>query len=132
MGREPGRPPLFERLKTALQEGIQFAQGEFELNTSAFPNEPPKVKSEEILQLRQQLGLSQSGFARLMNVSSRTIQYWEQGERTPAQAALRLLEVLKSAPELVCRISGLSLAETTTDPDPARRTGRRNFKNEEE
>jgi hypothetical protein len=51
--------------------------------------------------------MSQGVFARLLNVSVKTVQSWEQGERKPSHAALRLLQVLAEQPEMVCQIVGL-------------------------
>lgn len=38
-------------------------------------------------------------FAEALNVSSGTVAAWEQGDRQPSGAALRLLEVAATAPE---------------------------------
>jgi putative transcriptional regulator len=51
--------------------------------------------------------MSQGVFARTLNVSVKTVQSWEQGERKPSQAALRLLQLLDANPEAVCEIVGL-------------------------
>ena len=37
--------------------------------------------------IREEIGLSQQQFARLLGVSVRTLQEWEQGRRTPSGAA---------------------------------------------
>ena len=42
---------------------------------------------------RAKVGLSQSAFAKLLGVSLRTLQDWEQGRRRPAGAAQTLLRV---------------------------------------
>jgi putative transcriptional regulator len=41
----------------------------------------------------------QAVFGRLLNVPAVTVLKWEQGERKPSGAALRLLEIAKRAPE---------------------------------
>jgi transcriptional regulator with XRE-family HTH domain len=51
--------------------------------------------------LRARLRLSQSVFARALNVSPETIRAWEQGKRRPDGAALRLLQVAKRHPEAI-------------------------------
>lgn len=43
--------------------------------------------------VREKLGLSQPQFARLMGVSVRTLQEWEQGRRAPSGPARTLLLV---------------------------------------
>jgi putative transcriptional regulator len=44
-------------------------------------------------------GLSQSAFAALLGVSTRTLQDWEQGRRQPTGAAQTLLRVAVAHPE---------------------------------
>jgi putative transcriptional regulator len=46
----------------------------------------------ELRALRALLGLSQAGLAARLRISVRTIQKWEQGERTPRGPAAALLE----------------------------------------
>lgn len=50
---------------------------------------------------RQRLGLSQAQFARLLGVSVRTCQDWEQGRREPSGAARTLLKVATLRPDAV-------------------------------
>src|SRR5271154_3361356 len=99
------RAPLYKRLQASLEEGISFAQNELDLRTTEVPTKPPKVSAKEIAQLRRSLGMSQGVFAQMLNVSAKTVHIWEQGERTPAASAIRLLQVLKAKPELVCEIA---------------------------
>ncbi|WP_250464050.1 MULTISPECIES: helix-turn-helix domain-containing protein [unclassified Caballeronia] len=48
---------------------------------------------------RDKSGLSQSEFAKLIGVSLRTLQAWEQGRRKPTGAAQTLLRVAALHPE---------------------------------
>ena len=98
-----GRPPLYEILKSGLEDSIAWSQGERELRVTVvpIPGPPPHYDSGRILAIRQKLKLSQSGFARLLNVSLKTIQSWEQGNRLPSHAAARLLQFVESPDSLV-------------------------------
>ena len=109
--RNGRRKPLFERLKGSLNEGIRFARGELNLRTTVLPQDPPPVAPGDVLRLRQRLGMSQSIFARTLNVSAKTLQSWEHGTRRPSQAALRLLQVLNARADAVLSVVGL-----VTDP----------------
>src|SRR5438132_1639997 len=102
------RKPLFERLKSALEEGRQFAKGRTELRVMVVVAPPPDFHAEKIIRLRQRFNLSQRVFAQTLNVSTRTVQSWEQGSRRPSQAAIRLLQLLDERPELVCEIVGIT------------------------
>ncbi|OQS28261.1 helix-turn-helix domain-containing protein [Chromobacterium haemolyticum] len=50
-------------------------------------------------QARSQMGMSQTEFAALLDVSKRTLQEWEQGRRMPTGAAQTLLRVAVQHPE---------------------------------
>ena len=50
---------------------------------------------------RAKMGISQGAFAKLMGVSLRTLQDWEQGRRQPTGAAQTLLRVASQHPEVL-------------------------------
>ena len=53
---------------------------------------------------RAATGLSQAEFARLLGVSRRTVQQWEQGRKTPTGAAANLLKIAAHRPDVVCEV----------------------------
>jgi putative transcriptional regulator len=53
--------------------------------------------------MRRTMGLSQRVFAKLVGVSVKTLQNWEQGRRQPSGPAVVLLTVLVADPEAVLR-----------------------------
>ena len=99
------RKPLFERLKKGLNEGIAHANGELTLRT--IPDPPPEIDAETLPSVRAQSAISHRVFARVLNVSPKTLQSWEQGVRQPSDASRRLLQVFCEEPEVLCRIAGL-------------------------
>ena len=101
------RKPLFERLKTGLDEGIAFAKGTMTLKTVDVPEEPPEIDGTTLASLRQQSAMSQAVFAKLLNVSAKTVQSWEQGVRQPSDASRRLIQIFSEHPEMVCQTVGL-------------------------
>jgi len=50
---------------------------------------------------RAKVGVSQNAFAKLIGVSLRTLQDWEQGRRQPTGAAQTLLRVARQHPEVL-------------------------------
>jgi putative transcriptional regulator len=52
-------------------------------------------------EVRAKVGLSQSAFAKLLGVSVRTLQEWEQGRRKPSGAAQTLLMIAQRHPEVL-------------------------------
>jgi putative transcriptional regulator len=53
---------------------------------------------------RQKSGLSQAEFARLLGVSVRTLQDWEQGRRNPTGAARSLLLLAVKRPKVLRQV----------------------------
>ena len=51
-----------------------------------------------VAETRARVGLSQSDFARLLGVSVRTLQEWEQGRRAPSGPARMLLTIAHQNP----------------------------------
>jgi len=89
---------FFEDLQTGLLEGIAYLRGETELKTTVLtlPEPPPAYNAERIRALRTGLGFSQPYFSKLLNVSPKTVQSWEQGTRTPGQSSARLLQLIEN------------------------------------
>ncbi|MBI1787544.1 MAG: helix-turn-helix domain-containing protein [Acidobacteria bacterium] len=54
-----------------------------------------------ILRARLKSALSQAEFARLLGVSRRTLEQWEQGRRKPSGAAKTLIRVAELHPEIL-------------------------------
>jgi putative transcriptional regulator len=65
-----------------------------------------RVKVPQAAEARSRVGLSQQEFARLLGVSARTLQDWEQGRREPTGAAKTLLRVAFSHPEVLLELHG--------------------------
>ncbi len=101
------RKPFFQRLKEGLEEGIRFTQGKVNLKTIIIPAPPPELGAQQVIRLRHHFQMSQREFARTLNISTKTLQSWEQGIRRPSQAALRLLQLVGERPDMVCEVVGI-------------------------
>ena len=60
-----------------------------------------EVKLSMAAEARSHVGLSQAEFAKLLGVSLRTLQDWEQGRREPSGAAKTLLKIAAQNPDAV-------------------------------
>lgn len=60
-----------------------------------------KVRTPPIVEARLKSELSQAQFARLLGVSVRTLQDWEQGRREPSGAARTLILIAARRPEVL-------------------------------
>ncbi len=64
-----------------------------------------RVVLSPAVEARVATGLSQSQFARLLGVSVRTLQGWEQGRKQPSGAARTLLAIARVNPKAVLAVS---------------------------
>ena len=106
------RPRLFERLQKGLSEGIAHERCERARRVTevAIPAPPQSYAADDVRRIRARLNLSQAGFARLLQVSSKTVQSWEQGTRRPQQSSARLLQFIEN-PDLLTAFSRPNPAE---------------------
>jgi putative transcriptional regulator len=88
---------LFADLTQSLNEAAAIAKG------AAPASRRFNVERTDVKALRQTTGLSQSEFARLIRVSVKTIQNWEQERRHPTGPAAALLRILEAAPDLALK-----------------------------
>lgn len=106
---------MFNLLKEGLEEAIAYERGlsknvrvkKVRIDTTQLPDEPKEYQASDIKKLRKKLNCSQSLLAAYLNVSSNTIQAWEQGVRKPSHAALRLLEIVDKGPRFLTHLLGI-------------------------
>lgn len=63
------------------------------------------TKVPPVADVRERTGLSQSEFARLLGVSVRTLQEWEQGRRAPSGAARTLILIAAKNPRTLADVA---------------------------
>jgi len=88
---------LFDDLVQSLKEAKTIAKGQAQA-ARRFVVAPPDVRL-----VREHIGLTQSEFAHLMQVSIKTLQNWEQQRRTPTGPAAALLKIVMAAPEVALK-----------------------------
>jgi putative transcriptional regulator len=64
-----------------------------------------RVVMSPVISARKKSGLSQTEFAKLLGVSVRTLQEWEQGRRQPSGAAKTLIAIAERRPEVLREVA---------------------------
>ncbi len=102
MNKASTKNDFFEDLKLSLEQAIEHAQGKRnDLRTTTLPRPPKVLTKTEIAGIRSQINVSQAVFARMLNISVKTVQAWEQGKGRPSGASLKLLSIAKKHPKIL-------------------------------
>ena len=88
---------LFDDLVQSLKEAKANTRGE------APASRRIKVTPPDAKAIREKIGLSQSEFAQLMQVSIKTLQNCEQHRRNPTGPAAALLKIVLTAPDVALK-----------------------------
>lgn len=100
MKRKAAATSAFAKVKAGLEDAIAYHRGARQLTVRDVElPPPPPMGARDVLAVRTRLRVSQAAFARILNVSPRTVQAWETSARRPSDAALKLLAVARKYPE---------------------------------
>ena len=91
------KPKMFEELLESVREGGTILRGQRKASLRF------EVGSSGIRAIRERTSLSQSEFARLIGVSVKTLQNWEQDRRRPTGRAAALLRIIAYEPQLAVK-----------------------------
>jgi len=99
--RESIKDAIGETVQDMMDSGIKVSFTKKELDLLGV--EIPKVQltTNQIISIRKQMNLSQTVFAKVLNVSASSIRQWEQGKRKPSGSTKVLLELLEKSPHLL-------------------------------
>ena len=88
---------LFDELLEGVKAMQEAREGKVTLRSFTREGLPPlRIDGDTVRDTREQLKVSRSVFSRLLRVSARTLENWEQGRARPnAQAAALILMVRK-------------------------------------
>ena len=85
---------LFEELVQSLKQARTISKGKAKASRRF------KIESTDVKAIREGVGLTQDEFAKLMRVSIKTLQNWEQHRRQPTGPAAALLKIVSASPKL--------------------------------
>lgn len=99
--RESIRKSIGETVQDLMNSGINTSFTKKELDALGIKIPEVQLTTHQIKAIREQMRLSQTVFAKLLNVSPSSIRQWEQGKRKPTGATKVLLELLKKSPHIL-------------------------------
>ena len=88
---------MFEELLDSVREAGSILRGQKK------PSRRIVIGASAVRTIRERTELSQSEFARLIGVSVKTLQNWEQDRRRPAGPAAALLKIIAHEPQLAVK-----------------------------
>jgi putative transcriptional regulator len=88
---------MFEQLLGSVREAGAILRGQKK------PFRRTVIGGPGVRVIREKTSLSQSEFARLIGVSVKTLQNWEQDRRRPTGPAAALLSIIQHDPELAVK-----------------------------
>ena len=102
MKRKATGSRAFSKIKVGLEDAIAYHRGKALLTVRDVELKPPRpMRAKDVVAVRTRMRMSQAAFARILNVSPRTVQAWEADARQPSDAALKLLSVAQKYPEVL-------------------------------
>jgi len=90
-----------ETVQDMLNSGFKTSFTEKELNSLGVTIPEVQLDTHQIKKIRKNLNLSQTVFAKLLNVSPSSIRQWEQGKRKPTGSTRVLLDLLIRSPHIL-------------------------------
>ena len=88
---------LFDDLLQSLKEAKTISAGK------AKPSREFRIEATDVKATRERVGLTQNEFAKLIRVSIKTLQNWEQHRRVPTGPAAALLKIVSTEPKLALK-----------------------------
>jgi len=99
--RDSIKKSIGQTVQDLMDSGIKTSFTKKDLDSLGIKIPEVNLSTFQIKEIREQMNLSQTVFANLLNVSPSSIRQWEQGKRKPTGATKVLLELLKRSPHLL-------------------------------
>ena len=99
--RESMKNAIGDTVQGLLDSGLKTSFTEKELKEFGINIPEVDMNAKDIQDLREKTKLSQSVFAKVLNVSTSSVRQWEQGKRKPTGSTKVLLELLRKKPSIL-------------------------------
>ncbi len=99
--RKSIKSALGDTVQDMMTSGLKVSFTKKELDSLGVDIPKVQFTTDQIIAIRKQMNLSQTVFAKVLNVSASSIRQWEQGKRKPSGSTKILLELLEKSPHLL-------------------------------
>jgi len=99
--RKSIKSAIGDTVNELIKSNIRTSFSEKELKSLGIEIPKVEINAKDIQAIRNRIKLSQSVFAKVLNVSTSSVRQWEQGKRTPSGSTKILLELLKENPNIL-------------------------------
>lgn len=99
--RDSVKEAIGQTVQDLILSGAKTSFSEKELKKLGVFIPEVEIGALDIQKIREKTKLSQSVFAKLLNVSPSSVRQWEQGKRKPTGSTKVLLELLRSQPTIL-------------------------------
>jgi len=99
--RESIKEAIGDTIQDLIKSGIKTSFTEKELKEFGIEIPDVEINAQDIQRIREKTNLSQTVFAKVLNVSPSSVRQWEQGKRKPTGSTKVLLEILEKHPSIL-------------------------------
>lgn len=99
--RESMKSAVGETVRDLIDAGIKTSFTRKEMDELGVQIPDVEMTNLQIKAIREKMNLSQTVFAKMLNVSPSSIRQWEQGKRKPTGPTKVLLELLQKSPHIL-------------------------------
>ncbi len=99
--RDSIKNAIGDTVQDLINSGIETSFTEKELKEFGIKIPEVEINAHDIQKIREKAKLSQSVFAKVLNVSPSSVRQWEQGTRKPTGSTKVLLELLQKQPSIL-------------------------------
>ena len=99
--RENIKSAIGHTVQDLIKNGIKTSFTDKEFKKLGIMVPEVEINAKDIKEIREKIKMSQSVFAKVLNVNSSSVKQWEQGKRNPSGSTKVLLELLKMNPNIL-------------------------------
>ncbi len=99
--REKIKNAIGYTVQDLIKNGIKSSFTDKELKKLGIVIPEVEINAKDIKEIREKTKMSQSVFAKMLNVNSSSVKQWEQGKRNPSGSTKVLLELLRMNPDIL-------------------------------